>query len=167
MAEISNTYQNDVGFVQNGTGMYIKDTATFKFYDLDVTGLQLRNMIGNIINGEKDVHQSGTKLADSCKITVSNYTYYKISLASNGTAWSFYLASCSAGQEVYIRTVQGSAAGSCNVHLLTSVGTSIAFYSCGLDSLILSDTAGSAPFVHLRCFADNQWTVLDTRGIVA
>ena len=172
MAEISSDYQNDVGFIQGGTGMYIKDTATFKFYDTDITGLQLRNALAIIVNGEFDILLSGggtnvnnSRVADSCINLRSDYKYYKMSLTSGAVSPSFYLTSCVLGQEAYIRCVQGSLVNNGTLTLLTS-GCSIAYYSAGVTSLLLSDATGSAPFVHLKCFSDGQWTVLETRGVV-
>ena len=165
MAEISATYQPKVGSEQGGDKLYIKEDGEFKFYDTDVTGLQLRNSLALFTNGEKDVLLSGTNtvIATSCINLVSNYAYYKISLASNATALSFYLTSCVVGQEVYLRCVGGSTAYSGVVHLLVS-GCGINGYSTSTTSFVMTAVAGSAPFVHLRCVTANQWTVLETRG---
>jgi len=169
MAEISATYQPKVGSEQGGDKLYIKEDGEFKFYDTDVTGLQLRNMLALSLNGEKDILLSGVNLvvATSCINMVSNYIMYKVSFASNAANLSWFITSCVAGQEVYVRTVNGSAAaGSGGLHIETS-GCSIAYLSgTGINSIFLSDAIGSSPFVHLRCFTDGQWTVLETRGLV-
>ena len=45
MAEISNTYQTDVGRERGGKLFYMKAAGQFKFFDTDYNGSYLRNFL--------------------------------------------------------------------------------------------------------------------------
>lgn len=172
MAEISNTYQNDVGFIQGGTGMYIKETATFKFYDTDYTGAQLRNYLETQYNGELVIINSGTLVSDnggsSPPIIQSNYGFIVFSIATGVTNGSARMFSGLAGQEVII--VTRGAGNNCSVKIFFSgaaaadalsgaqcVGTGGAF----LSSIDINTSAASHAFLRLKCFTAGTWCILD------
>lgn len=172
MSEISNTYQNDVGFIQGGGGMYIKETATFKFYDTDFTGLQMKNFLQTQFNGELIIINSTTVVSanggSDPPIIQSGYGFIVFSLANGVTNGSARMFSGRAGQEVII--VTRGAGNNCSVKIFFSgaaAADTLSGVACtgtggaALSSIDINNSAASQAFLRLKCFSDGTWCVID------
>lgn len=173
MAEISATYQNDVGFAQGGQQMYIRDTATFKFYNTDFTGEQLRDFLQTTFNGEQIIVNSADGVlsqigGSSPPVIASGYGFIVFSITDSASNASMRMFSGRVGQEVILVTRGGGSTGSVKIFFsgadaadtlsgVICLGTQGAALSC----IDLNNSANSQAYIRLRCFTAGTWCILD------
>ena len=105
--------------------------------------------------------------AASTKFSVVNLPNYVgvvfLSMTSTLVSASFWLRSCELGEDVWIFVRSGSV-GSGQIDVSCSGCSIIGLRGSSISGFELHNSAASAPAVHLRAIADNQWAVLETRG---
>jgi len=160
-----------VGRAQGAQRFFIKAAGYFQFYDQELTGLQLKNMIGNQLSIQ-NVGISATSAAADFDVLnlAANVGVVYLSMTSNhvATGPSFYLTSCVQGQDVWIHCIHYS--GESGIATLQLSGCSLVYYGVPATSITLYCSAASAGAVHLRCINDDEWTVigqLSDGGVVA
>lgn len=162
MAAISDTYQEKVGLEQGADRFYMKEDGEFKFYDQDLTGLQLRDQLVSHYN-EVTIGQGATSTLLSVVNLPSGYKWVNLSLTSTLVSASFWLTSCVAGQEVYLKIHAGScASGQIDVSL--SGCSLVGVRGTNISGFELTNSAASCPIVHLVCHTDDEWEVVGVTG---
>ena len=166
------TYVNSkVGRFQEAYRFFIKEDGYFQFYDQELTGLELKNMIGNQLSIQRVGISTTSAAADfDVQNLATNVGVVYLSMTSNhvATGPSFYLTSCVQGQDVWVHCIHYS--GESGIATLKLSGCSLVYYGRPTTSLTLYCSAASAGAVHLRCINDDEWTVigqLSDGGVVA
>ena len=93
----------------------------------------------------------------------SIYGVVNLSMTSQLPTPSFYLTSCVAGQDAWIRMLAGSTV--CGVINILGSGCSLVnAVGYPITSISLYNSAASIPAIHVHCFQDDEWTVIDVLG---
>lgn len=160
MAEINSTYQPKVGMEQGGDLLYVKADGNFKFFDSDVTGEQLKSLLYTQLQYTTIANSAGVLSVVNLPSQHGIVFLSVADAASNASAW---LPSCKTGQ---ILTIVGRGVGSVgSVLISTLTGVTIVGLSVGdVSSIRFNYSAASAPFVRLVATADDEWSVVETKG---
>jgi hypothetical protein len=86
-----------------------------------------------------------------------------LSLGSNTVDVSFYMTSCTQGQDVWIKLAPGSVVSGA-VALQFSGCSFVGSLGLALTSISLYNSAASVGAVHLKCFQDDEWTIVSHQG---
>jgi len=174
MAGRDGRYPNTkVGFEQNNNAgqtdrFFIDDDGFFNADGVDITGDQLRIAlyVPNIVQRPVCSTVStgiATSFANSQKNLISGVGLVIFSTRSNDTNDSFWLTSCVVGREVIMITREGSVTGQSGVIWVSTSGCSLIgkMGGAGISGFYLRGSATSQAYVKLRCYADNEWSVID------
>jgi len=152
------SYQAKVGRVQDADRYYVKDDGYFQWGDIEKTGLQMENALAysNTIIGAA---------AGSTVLSITNYSvglkHVWLSMTSTMTNASYAMVSDPLkGEDVYISLKQGSTASGL-VTILFSGCSYVGKHGSVLASIALHNSGGSQARIHLMCFSDGEWTIVD------
>jgi hypothetical protein len=154
------TYQAKVGFYQGADRFFIKEDGFFQFDDQEVTGTQLKAQL--YTGMQKQIIGQG---AGSTLLSVVNYPgevgMVVFSMTSTMVTGAFAMVSgVKQGEEVLLKLAQGSTQSG-EVTLTFSGCSYIGLYGSVLNSVTLQNSVGSAAYIKLKCFADDEWTAID------
>ncbi len=158
MAKDLTTYQSKVGRLQNGNEFYIKEDGLFQFFDVERTGLELKNQLAG---GQTTILIGAT----STVLAITNYSVglknVWFSMTSTLVQGSYAMVSDpKVGQDVYLGIQQTSNISGV-VDILFSGCSFVGIKGSTLATVKLQNSNGSAGRVHLVCFADDEWTAVD------
>ena len=164
MAEQDSTYQPKVGFGQDNDGLYVREDGEFKFFDIDLTGAELKYLIWSKTYQTVIANTAG--VLSVVNLPSAGVVMFSIAAAaSNASAW---MTSTSAivGTEMILMLRGAGVVGSIFVSM--SGVTVLGLHSAGLSSLKLHNSvaAVSQAYVKLLCTATDTWSVMDKRGDV-
>jgi len=160
MAEIDNTYLAKVGFERGGDRLYMKEDGEFKFFDLDVTGTELRSFFraGSKFNTWSQTSMALTSGAALALVPAYGYHVIKDIAAAESAYMS--LSTGKVGDELTLLVEGGVSNG------LFTLGFSgaVSLYDIAgakQSSLLLQCSADNGSvFVFLKCFTDDIWSVI-------
>ena len=157
-----------VGRAQGANRFFMKAAGYFQFYDQELTGLQLKNMIGNQLSVQRIFVEQASATGDFSVVNLpTNKGHIYLSMTSNTAVGgaSFYMTSCVAGQDVWIHIAPGSVAS--GTVALAMSGCSLVHLGEPFTSLTLYNSGASNAAVHLQCINDDEWTVVGSVGAAA
>lgn len=175
-------YQALVGRLQGAAAFYVKSGGKFEgasggimelesgflFYfedsDQTVDTSELRtlsNRIKAVTYGCASVSTAGGDF--SVLNLPSTVGLVTLSMTSNGADISFYMTSCVAGQDVWVRLQPGSCVSG-KVALQFSGCSFVGSLGLAMTSISLYNSAASCGAVHLICFEDDEWTIVGHLG---
>ena len=156
MSEIDSSYQPKVGLEQGADGFYMKEDGTFKFYDTDLTGTQLRNMLIK----KTEIKGSGAVL--SVINLPKGYVVLKLVTGnSNASAW---LPSCTAGDEMVVVLQNFAVESVLSVFISMSGCSLVGTQFSDLSSISLHTSAASAAWIKFKSFTNDEWSVVERSG---
>ncbi len=163
MAEIDSSYSSaKVGIEQGAETLYIKSDGQLKFFDQDVTGSELKALIGAQINVTTIINSAGVL---STTTIPSNTGFVILSIADAASDASAFLPSCTQGQVMVLMARGVGSIGSVFISNLAGVSI-VGFISGDMSSISFHLSANSQPFIRFACLSDNEWSVLETAGQV-
>lgn len=163
MAEIDGSYQAKVGREQGGDRFYMKEDGEFKFFEEDYTG----KFLNGIMRSRKtfntwDVASMGTASGAKGLLTPAYGVVQIIDMAANESGY-MSLASAEIGDDL-IFTAHNNTSNAVVTIGMTAINTASLYNQslvrCSALRFSLSTTNGSC-FVHLRCFTEGIWSVLE------
>jgi len=167
MAEISNTYQTDVGRERGGSLFFMKAAGNFKFFDTDYNGSYLRNYLLSRKSVWKPEISAGatddTMMSTHSRFLVP-YGHILFSTLSTGDSKiSWFLPLPSVGH--YLKIKFGVVAGNGTISIYASTAGLAGVSLVDVDGTVLSQlmvVAGAAGGeVLLLCEASGQWSVIE------
>ena len=154
------TYVNSkVGRFQEADRFFMKEDGYFQFYDVERTGLELRNQLAG---GQTEILVA----AVSTVFAITNYSVglknVWFSMTSTLVAGAYAMVSGpKAGEEVYLGIKQTSNISGTAVISFSGCSFVGLLKGSTLTTLTLQNSAGSAAKAHLVCFADGEWTAVE------
>lgn len=164
MAKDLTTYQAKVGRYQGGDEFYMKTDGLFQFYDQELTGLELKQALYTR-QVKLTIGQGATSTAFSVETYPGDVGMINFSMTSTCIAGSFNFSTVLQGEEVFMKVVQGSTISG-EVTVTFSGCSYVGLMGSTLNSVTLQNSAGSTAWLHMRSFADDEWTVMDFQGEV-
>jgi len=167
MAEISNTYQTDVGRQHGGGLFYMKEAGQFKFFDTDYTGLYLRNYFLSRKSVWKAELSAGaaddTMMSTHSRFLTPYGTTMFSTLSTGDSKISWLLPVPSIGH--FLKINFGIAAGNGTISIYASTAGLAGVSLVDIDGTVLSQlmvVAGAAGgSVLLLCEVAGQWSVIE------
>ena len=153
------TYVNSkVGRAQRADRFFMKEDGLFQFFDVERTGLELKNQLAG---GQTTILIGAT----STVLAIANYSVglknVWFSMTSTLVQGSYAMVSGpKAGQDVYLGIQQTSNISGV-VDILFSGCSFVGIKGSTLTAVKLQNSDGSAGRIHLVCFADDEWTAVD------
>ena len=165
MAGIGASYQAKVGREQGGDRFYMKEDGEFKFFDEDFTGKVLRGIARSrtTFNTWDVASMGGTSLAGvELTLTPAYGVVQIIDMAVNESGY-LSLASAEAGDDLIFTTHNNTSNAEVTIGMSDTNTASLynqSLVRCSALRFSMSTTNGSC-FIHLRCFTDGIWSVLE------
>ena len=166
MAEISDSYRTKVGREQGGDRFYMKADGEFKFYDTDVTGLEMKNFFKSFFT-VTNLGLSNVSLI-SGPITLSRYygTYF-FSLPTACSLASCNLPSALKGARLVIDCMSVIGDGNLICDASGAAGGVTGAGLLGTNSTILSSISISAiGYAVLVCAVEGTWQITEKNNSV-
>ena len=105
-------------------------------------------------------------LATSMVNLPSNTATAIFSVTSNWINVSFWLTSCVVGRTANLICRAGSATGASAIIWVSTSGCSLISPATGglISGFFMRTSSNSQAFIELKCYINNEWTVVDTKG---
>lgn len=163
MAEVSNTYMPKTGTTDSGDTIYCKEDGQFKFFDLDITGAEIRNIFRSARTVNRwDIASMGTASGAKEILTPAYGTIIFQDILSTESAYMSLIAA-SLGDEIIIVTAGMESEAELTIGM-TGINTASLFNLDGsrLSALKFSMSAANGScFIRMKCFEEGKWSIIE------
>jgi hypothetical protein len=153
------SYQAKVGRVQGGNKFYMKTDGYFQFYNKELSGEQLQRQLADSID-RQIIGQGATSTALSVVNYPGSIGLVVFSMTSTMVTGAFAMVSgVKQGEEVILKVHSGSTASG-EVTVTFSGCSYVGLKGSDLNSVTLHNSVASAAYLHMKSYADDEWTVI-------
>ena len=153
------SYQAGVGRTQGANKFYMKSVGLFQFYNQEMTGLELKQALWTQ-QQQQIIGQGATSTALSVVNYPGNIGMIVFSMTSTMLVGAFAMVSgVKQGEQVILKIHSGSTASG-EVTITFSGCSYVGIKGSTLNSVTLHNSVASTAYLHMKSFADDEWTVV-------
>jgi hypothetical protein len=157
MSKSDSTYQNTkVQLPQGADKLSIDSDGYLDFFGTTVTGDTLKKLLSS--NQAQTIVRASNTVLSSPNLPQNGFVFLRLSeTGSNLSAW---LPACSAGDELVIAIQNFLVESVLSVKISTSACSIVGLQFSDVSNIGLHTSNGSAGILKLKCFTDDEWTVV-------
>lgn len=163
MAEINVNYTTKVGIERGAETLFCREDGNFKFYDADVTGQQMKDLIYLPTQKSTIANSAGALSVINLPSEYGLLAFSLATAASNASAW--LTSGVRIGQEMILMALNTNSVAS--IFISTSGCSVVGNMFADCSSISLHNSADSNGYIRLRCYTTDEWTIVERNGASA